>query len=229
MKTAVVSFAVIVTAIMIAGAVISSQMFVPGEDDTTLQGGDVTQPQNVTSGAQVSIWDGTVKMAVANSGIYLIEDASQLAWLAESTNDGSMNGFTGSKIVLMSDIDLDNKEWTPIGTSEQPFSGTFDGNGHTISNIHCSDASSDYVGLFGYTDGGRISDLSIEKVDVVGSEFAEALVNGRSGFLLAVIADPNFGHQKDFFAGYTGFGDSGAYAFFIEIGLGRVDESVADG
>jgi len=51
-------------------------------------------------------------------------------------------------------------EWTPIGTSENPFKGTFDGNGKTVSGL--SVASSDaYQGLFGYIDGAVIKNLTV--------------------------------------------------------------------
>ena len=41
--------------------------------------------------------------------------------------------------------------WTPIGnTYKIEYTGTFDGNGHTVSGLYFNNPSSDYVGLFGY-------------------------------------------------------------------------------
>lgn len=50
-------------------------------------------------------------------------------------------------VVLLADIDLGNEEWTPIGTSANPFKGDFDGRGHTISNLKITSGTN--VGLFG--------------------------------------------------------------------------------
>jgi len=41
------------------------------------------------------------------------------------------------------------REWTPIGTQDNPFHGTFDGQGHSISGLIYTD-NADYIGLFGY-------------------------------------------------------------------------------
>ena len=110
MRAQIVGITVIVAALVIAGVIVSSQILGPIAENNVPQTGDATQPEDVTTGTQISIWDGTLRAAVANSGIYMIEDASHLAWVAASTNDGSLNGFTDAKIVLVNDIDLDNKE-----------------------------------------------------------------------------------------------------------------------
>ena len=68
-----------------------------------------------------------------------------------------------------------------------------------------------------------------EKVDIVSSEFAETFIDGSSRFLLAVVADPNFGNKEYLLAGNATFDNSRTDSLFIVIGLGRVDESVTDG
>ena len=56
---------------------------------------------------------------------YLISNETELFAFADSVNSG--NSYAGKVIKLTSDIDLANKEWTPIGTSSAPFCGTFNG------------------------------------------------------------------------------------------------------
>lgn len=46
------------------------------------------------------------------------------------------NTYSGTVIKLTADLDLANVSWTPIGTPEAPFNGTFDGGGHTLSNLN---------------------------------------------------------------------------------------------
>ncbi len=58
----------------------------------------------------------------------------------------------------------DAEQWTPIGTEETPFKGTFNGNGHTISGIYINEYEGLYKGLFGV-----IEDSTIENLTVSGS------------------------------------------------------------
>lgn len=75
--------------------------------------------------------------------------------------------------VLTNDIDISGENWTPIGTIEEPFKGTLDGDGHTISGLTIEEElymenEEYYIGLFGVLQGGShtnavtISDLTLE-------------------------------------------------------------------
>lgn len=70
--------------------------------------------------------------------------------------------------VLVSDIDLSGDTWIPIGTTNAPFSGSFDGSGHTISHLTSGYFSSEnYAGLFGYCDTGYICNVHIKDSAIV--------------------------------------------------------------
>ncbi|MFR9651810.1 MAG: fimbrillin family protein [Rikenellaceae bacterium] len=62
--------------------------------------------------------------------------------------------------IVMNDIEL-KSEWTPIGDSTDKFTGSFDGDYYTISELTVSSTSSQYQGLFGYTDGAIIKNISV--------------------------------------------------------------------
>ena len=75
--------------------------------------------------------------------------------------------------ILTNDIDISGENWTPIGTIEEPFKGTLDGDGHTISGLTIEEElymenEEYYIGLFGVLQGGShtnavtISDLTLE-------------------------------------------------------------------
>jgi len=49
--------------------------------------------------------------------------------------------------------------WTPLGDSDDPFTGNFYGNGHTITINSLSDAAD--IGLFGIVNGGTVRDLTV--------------------------------------------------------------------
>ena len=67
---------------------------------------------------------------------------------------------------LAGDIDLENIEWIPIGNSETPFAGGFDGQGHTIKNLKISENQTQYIGLFGTIYNATIQNVSIEDSNI---------------------------------------------------------------
>ncbi len=69
--------------------------------------------------------------------------------------------------------------WEPIGTLTNPFAGTFDGNGKTISGLFMN-KSTQFVGLFGGSSG-NISNLGLLNSDVTGADFTGSLVGHNSG------------------------------------------------
>ena len=97
---------------------------------------------------------------------YQISTAAGLKWFRDKVNDAKTEEETKICAVLTADIDLKNEEWTPIGidytiySGKPPYAGTFDGKGHTIKNLSI-DSSAQYVGLFGYVDGGTIRNLTV--------------------------------------------------------------------
>ena len=69
----------------------------------------------------------------------------------------------------------------PIGGSSNAFTGTFDGNGHAISNLTIDRGSSNYVGLFGYVDSdGTIENVGVENVDITGDNNVGGIVGFNS-------------------------------------------------
>ena len=103
-------------------------------------------------------------------GYYEIENAAQLYWFAAQVNSGN-NAINGK---LVADIDLKNGTWTSIGyylsdtltPDTIPYTGTFDGQGHTVSNF--ATAGTDNEGLFGYCSSATILNLGIVNAEVSG-------------------------------------------------------------
>lgn len=104
---------------------------------------------------------------------YTIDTPEELAALSTLTKANAVviTGCTNAKYYeanykLNADINLENKPWTPIDY----FEGTFDGQGHTISNMNVSIQSTDGIsaGLFGYSTG-TIRNLIVEGEVTVNS------------------------------------------------------------
>ena len=90
------------------------------------------------------------------NGIYQIASAENLSAFSQLINE---SGETGAKAVLVADIDMTdyNDEFQPIGTASAVFAGSFDGQGHTISNLRVS--GGDAVGLFGHIGNCSLSNI----------------------------------------------------------------------
>jgi hypothetical protein len=108
-----------------------------------------TGPQTYT----VTAMDGSTQAYTVTVALGGISGESDLA-------DIGVSAPLGGDYRLNSDITLSGN-WTPIGTSGSPFTGTFDGNGHTVT-ITGFNPSAPQAGFFGSTNGAVISNLNIE-------------------------------------------------------------------
>lgn len=103
---------------------------------------------------------------------YEISTAAELAWFRDYVNGGKLSVCAK----LTADIDLKDfchaadaskKElsWEPIGNGSKKYSGTFDGNGHTISNLYIK-VQRYGVGFFGYMEYGTIKNIVFDNAQV---------------------------------------------------------------
>jgi hypothetical protein len=109
---------------------------------------------------------------------FTLTTEAQLRGLAQLVNGG--NGFLGKTILLGNDINL-TTEWTPIGiwiggiSDFNLFSGTFNGQGYSINNVHVLENDNwVYAGLFGITFEATIKNVVVN----VGSQGVKALAIG---------------------------------------------------
>ena len=136
----------------------------------------------VSARAETNVWDGTIASGFAGGdgtqgNPFQIETAAQLAHFAKTVNEGK--AYLYKYIVLTADIDLANKEWTPIGNHSNPFKGNFNGDNHTVTGMQISNPSKDYVGLFGEcTRHNNNSAIKILQLGIL--IFAEKAMSGLS-------------------------------------------------
>ena len=134
------------------------------ETDTNVNSFNFTEENNFV--------DGVNK---ADDNTYKISSAEGFEYIVNMVNDGE----TDFNVVLNNDIDLSQyaitrsavtSNWAPIGTSEKPFSGTFDGNGKTIKNLCIIEAEAKegkaYIGFFGYAKDATIKNVTFENVNI---------------------------------------------------------------
>ncbi|MCP4708880.1 MAG: hypothetical protein GY869_09670, partial [Planctomycetes bacterium] len=93
-------------------------------------------------------------------------DPYQISTPDELNSIGSNPQLMNKHFILSNDIDLAGHNFNTIGSLGIPFSGSFDGNNHTILNVDYQVADQESVGLFGYVDHGVIKKLNVENITI---------------------------------------------------------------
>ncbi len=128
----------------------------------------------VASGGLFQTAGSAADAPAAADGIYQIASADDLLWAAENPTEN---------YILVEDIDLSGyPDWTPIGTESTPFSGVFNGGGHSIKlriDQTKTTAGIYMVGLFGSVSG------TIANLEVTGTVDAKV----HSGYVAPIAAN----------------------------------------
>ena len=127
---------------------------------------------------------------------YIISSAAELYWLAYTVNSFVYEGYNNAHYILTTDIYLGGYQWEPIGVyyfddgsnidtdKDMTFSGTFDGNGHTIYGLtitECEDYH-EFFGLFGsLEEGAVIKNLNMEYFNISIDSDKEIYIGGLAG------------------------------------------------
>jgi uncharacterized cupin superfamily protein len=145
---------------------------------------------------------------------YIIATADDLAGLAKLVDGG--NTFVYKYFALVNDIDLDGREWEPIGWFMEydenhfiGFNGTFDGRGHTISGLKITALDDHDPGVFAHIGtNGTVKNLRITDAHIkisggnIGSVGAAGLVSFHDGLIENCVVDGYFyAKQSRTFAG----------------------------
>ncbi len=126
---------------------------------------------------------------------YIWNEDGLLAWnkyvtntehYVESTDTyGDKCYVVKTNATLMDNISLEGKSWTPVGYYDYDtyyYAGTFDGGGHTISNLSIDPSYNNDSGLFGYiaTDG-VVKNLTLSGVEISGYEYIGGIAGNNYG------------------------------------------------
>ena len=118
------------------------------------------------------------------NGVYQIKTANNLFWFAALVNGTLTDGTAQNAAacaVLTTNIDLTGEAWTPIGSESNPYTGTFDGAGFTISGMTLENAES-YSGLFGNVTG-TVRDFTVTGSITITGDETVSRVGGAVGSL----------------------------------------------
>lgn len=163
----------------------------------SVQNGVVTAGKTGTATITASCGEAKAQCAVTvkapaepaqKDGVYQIGNADELVWFVKKVNGGE-NAISA---VLAKDIDLADVVWVPIGNGSVAFAGSFDGAGHTVSNLtvdYTTAASGErlYLGLFGRIEGTSEKRAVIQNLTVTGSVNAASEFSVYSGYVAGVV------------------------------------------
>ena len=163
----------------------------------SVQNGVVTAGKTGTATITASCGEAKAQCAVTvkapaepaqKDGVYQIGNADELVWFVKKVNGGE-NAISA---VLAKDIDLADVVWAPIGNGSVAFAGSFDGAGHTVSNLtvdYTTAASGErlYLGLFGQVEGTPEKHAVIQNLTVTGSVNAASEFSVYSGYVAGVV------------------------------------------
>ena len=114
--------------------------------------------------------------------------APTTTFAGESTATALHDNFAGKTVKLASDLNLNNISWTPIGRIgasstdfTYAFKGTFDGQGHTVSNLKVTNDG--WAGLFGIAYKADIKNVTVDGVQLNSSRMTGAVVGQLYGSL----------------------------------------------
>ena len=127
------------------------------------------------------VWDGSVADGFGGGdgfvdSPYLINTCAELAYLAKRLSSGNdVLSAEGVYFKLCANLDLNNINWLPIGSSvnisgesadNTVFRGNFDGNGMTVKNLSLTSVKSYAMeaGLFGRSENASVYGLNLEDV-----------------------------------------------------------------
>ena len=129
-------------------------------------------------------WTGTKTTPdttrIGEKTFYKITTAAELAWFASSVNGGStsINAILANDLIFGDDsTKYTSTAWTVIGNSSKQYTGTFDGQGHTIFGLHMGNSS--VLGLFGYIGSdGVVKNLRLNSTDKTDANYAGDMIRG---------------------------------------------------
>ncbi len=135
----------------------------------------------VTDANSVTVDNVTIYDNGASVEVVEINNVAELKTFRDAVNSGT--SYAGKIVRLMADLDLGSEtNWQPIGNlvayPGQSFKGTFDGAGHTISNLTVNDTTPNHAvaALFGSIAEGSIVNLTVKDVNIKSTHYAAGIV-----------------------------------------------------
>lgn len=110
---------------------------------------------------------------------YFISNAAQLYMIGRDSENGEENKYTlDSHYEIVENLDLSQVDdvWKPIGNEVNKFTGSINGNGHTIFNMNISNSASKNIGLFSNIGAnGKVENVKFTNINIIGSDDTQSI------------------------------------------------------
>jgi hypothetical protein len=175
----------IVCLVVVAGVVVESGVAAaadPGPIRATV-GGAQAEGTDADPDAGANAAAGATAVGIATTGLTGAGTVADPYRIATAADLQAMADDLDAHYVLVADVDASRTaNWNggagfrPVGTEGDPFRGSFDGRGHTVSGLTIDRPGTDHVGLFGVVIYGVVADVRFEDASIVGRNDAGTLV-----------------------------------------------------
>ena len=155
-----------------------------------------TIPDTLTVGSyyyycEISATGGTISVRSNVATVMVTDGSPTYPFIVNSeatllkAGTGADGWTPGKHYKQTANITLDATEWTPIGTEENRFTGSYDGEGYSISNLNIFSATADFQGMFGYIGtGGAVRNVALKNADInVSTDYAGGMAGYNSGII----------------------------------------------
>lgn len=155
-----------------------------GEHDLVLDGCTIKPWESATDTPETGIIEQKDFFVV--DGVYHVKTAKGLQAWAEAVKNTTHTDYNEKDIdcILENDIDMTGVTWEPVKAThpnDNYFRGTFNGNGHTISNLTVNNENKDEQGFIARLNDGAVKNLTLENVNITGKDNIGAVVGESSG------------------------------------------------
>lgn len=136
---------------------------------------------------------------------YQVENEAQLRAIACGKYGMDKN------FMQKNDIQLSSEEWIPIGSREQPFTGSFNGNGFEIRGLTMTDPNAKLAGLFGEARGAKIYNITLRDIDITTA--GRDAANHSAGAVVALALEGTQSFDNFVYSGERGTASPGPIQF----------------
>ena len=116
---------------------------------------------------------------------YEISTFKNLYWITSDINNFNKYYIQTENIDAAQTSELiEEGGWMPIGNEITPFTGSYNGKGHTIDNLFIARSDGNWQGFFGYAESANIDSIGIANSNIVASDYVGALMGENNSSLV---------------------------------------------
>jgi len=150
-------------------------------------------------------------------GVYQVSSKDHLLWICTTVSSWSED-FAQTQNISFSAADFESggdfynsgNGFSPIGNTDDYFSGSYDGNSHTIDGIEIYRGSEIGIGFFGIISSANLTNIILTNISVEGNSYSGGLVGGSDNSSIdncSVSGSISANSSSGGLIGYTGSND----------------------